>query len=217
MTSDPRLRGLYAITHSALCAAELIERVAAALQGGARLVQYRDKSQDRSRRLAEAQALRRLCSERQALLIINDDVELAAKVAADGVHLGREDGALELARARLGPGAIIGISCYNDLDRAAAAAAAGADYLAFGRFYPSQSKPGASPAGLEVLREARGRFDLPLVAIGGITPENGPPLIQAGADMLAVIQALFGQADVAAASREFSALFGPQMNPDGRK
>ncbi len=208
----PGLRGLYAITDRSLCGEGLIARVGEALDGGARIIQYRDKSDDAERRLREAQALSHLCRQHQALLIINDDIELAAQCAAHGVHLGREDGALAKARARLSAEAIIGISCYNDLQRAADAAAAGADYLAFGRFFASQTKPGAVPADRQLLREARARFTLPLVAIGGVTPENGRLLTEAGADMLAVIQALFGESDVAAACRAFQPLF-EEINP----
>lgn len=207
MRPDIPLHGLYAITDPLLCGAAIIERVAAALDGGARVIQYRDKSADDQRRLAEASALACLCRQRQALFIVNDDIELAAAAAANGVHLGRDDGLISAARARLGDQAIIGVSCYAELDRAQQAKDQGADYLAFGRFFPSHSKPDASPAEPQLLSQARRRFTLPLVAIGGVTPENGRLLIQAGADLLAVIQAVFGQADVAAACRAFQPLF----------
>ncbi len=195
--------GLYAIT----AGEEVISATRAALAGGARLLQYRDKSDDSARRLAEAKALAALCREAGIPFLINDDIALARVVGADGVHLGRDDAAIDEARAILGANAIIGVSCYADLARAARLAAAGADYLAFGRFFPSRSKPDATPAPLAVLREARARFDLPLVAIGGITPENGATLIDAGADYLAVIDALFGQPDPRAAARAFQPLF----------
>jgi thiamine-phosphate pyrophosphorylase len=145
-------------------------------------------------------------------LIINDDVELAVHCGAAGVHLGRDDADLATARARLGTGAIIGVSCYADLERAREAAAAGADYLAFGRFFPSQTKPEAVPADPALLAAARRELDLPLCAIGGITPANAAPLLEAGADLLAVIQGLFGQPDVRAAAARFQALFQQPMS-----
>lgn len=204
------MRGLYAITDSQLTpGAALVPAVAAALRGGARVIQYRDKSADGARREQEAAALNALCRNHGALLIVNDDVELAAAVSASGVHLGRDDPQLAAARRRLGADAIIGVSCYNQLTRAQAAAEQGADYVAFGRFFPSRTKPDAAAATPELLRAARSALDLPLVAIGGITPENGGLLIEAGADMLAVIHGVFGQPDIEAAARRFAALFHP--------
>ncbi|WP_062537877.1 thiamine phosphate synthase [Mizugakiibacter sediminis] len=202
----PRLsgRGLYAITDGPR--ADLLDAAAAALDGGAALLQYRDKTADGPRRLQEARALARLCADRGVPLIVNDDVALAAAAGAAGVHLGEEDAAIAEARARLGDGAIIGASCYDSLARARQLAAAGADYLAFGAFFPSGTKPGARRAAPALLREARA-LGLPLVAIGGITPDNGGPLIEAGADYLAVIAAVFGAADVRAAARRFADLF----------
>ncbi|MET0028492.1 MAG: thiamine phosphate synthase [Candidatus Thiodiazotropha sp.] len=211
MNVQIRLRGLYAITDSGLCPTErLEEQVTQTLLGGARILQYRDKSQDRARRLREAGMLKDLCEAHDALLIINDDLALARQVRAHGVHLGRDDAALENARDMLGPDTVIGISCYNSLEIARAAALAGADYLAFGRFFPSTTKPEAVNASPSLLTAARSELNLPLVAIGGITPENGAPLIEAGADMLAVVHGVFGQPDVQAASRRLAALFSPQ-------
>jgi thiamine-phosphate pyrophosphorylase len=202
------LRGLYAITDGALIPADrLVEAVSHAIAGGAVLVQYRDKTSPPQLRRAQALALQTLCEARDVPLIINDDVELAVHCGAAGVHLGRDDPDPAQARARLGPGAIIGVSCYADLERARAAAAAGADYLAFGRFFPSSTKPGATPADPELLRVARRELELPLCAIGGITPANAPQLLEAGADLLAVIQGLFGQPDVRAAAARFQMLF----------
>lgn len=202
------LTGLYAITDSQLTPGDtLLPAVEAALRGGARVIQYRDKSGDSVRRQHEADALNTLCRAHGALLIVNDDVALAAAVGASGVHLGRDDPQLAAARRRLGSGAIIGVSCYNQLTRAQAAAEQGADYVAFGRFFPSLTKPDAVAATPELLREARRALRLPLVAIGGITPENGGQLIAAGADMLAVIHGVFGQPDIEAAARRFAALF----------
>ncbi|HQT44217.1 MAG TPA: thiamine phosphate synthase, partial [Halothiobacillus sp.] len=137
----------------------------------------------------------------------NDDVELALAVAADGIHLGREDGAIAEVRARMGPTAIIGASCYNDLALAQRAVLAGADYVAFGAFSPSQTKPHAVPAPLALLYQARAALSVPLCAIGGITVENAPPLLGAGANMLAVISAVFSAPDIEAAARDFAALW----------
>ena len=205
-TRLPR-RGLYAITDAALHGDGIQHQVARAIAGGARVIQYRDKGRDRQRREREARALLEVCRAHEVPLLINDDPDLAIRVGADGVHLGRDDTSLETARQRLGPQAIIGVSCYADLERACQARAAGADYVAFGRFFPSLSKPGASPADIGLLREARTRLDCPLVAIGGITAQNGRLLIEAGADMLAVIRGVFGAADVSRAAREISLLF----------
>lgn len=208
MHDTENLHGLYAITDAALTpGGALPPAIAAACRGGARVIQYRDKSTDARRRAEEAAALVALCAHHGALLIVNDDVELAAAVGAAGVHLGRNDPDLPAARRRLGGAAIIGVSCYNQLARAEAAAAAGADYAAFGRFFPSRTKPDAVAAAPELLAAARRGIDLPLVAIGGITPDNGAQLIAAGADMLAAIHAVFGQPDVEAAARRFALLF----------
>jgi thiamine-phosphate pyrophosphorylase len=196
--------GLYAITDGPR--EDLLAACEAALEGGAALLQYRDKTRDAARRLAEARALAALCARYAAPLIVNDDVDLAAAVGAAGVHLGEEDADVASARARLGANAIIGVSCYDSLDRARTLAAAGADYLAFGAFHPSPTKPNARKATLALLHEANA-FGLPLVAIGGITPENGAAIVAAGADYLAVISAVFGVSDVSAASKEFASLF----------
>jgi len=198
-------RGLYAITDGPR--SDLIEVCTAAIAGGAAMLQYRDKTRDDARRREEAAALSSLCAKSGIPLIVNDDVELAAAVGAAGVHLGEDDSDVACARARLGAEAIIGTSCYDSLERARVLAAAGADYLAFGAFYSSPTKPHARNATPALLREAKG-FGLPLVAIGGITPANGAALIDAGANYLAVISAVFGSADVRAAAREFGSLFG---------
>lgn len=200
-------RGLYAITDSALLADRLLPAVEAALRGGAVVVQYRDKSSDHARREQEARALLALCRQHQRPLLINDDVELALAIGADGVHLGRTDGAIESARARLGTRAIIGATCHDSLEFAAEARAAGADYIAFGAFYPSPTKPHAQAARLATLTEAGQRFGLPVVAIGGISIDNASPLIQAGADLVAVISDLWSAADIEARARHFSTLF----------
>lgn len=202
------MHGLYVITDSDLLPDDrLVEAVAAALNGGARIVQYRDKRPDGDLKRRLAGQLNTLCRERNALFIVNDDIELAAAVGAHGVHLGRDDHGVEVARERLGQDAIIGVSCYNDLTRAHHAARLGADYVAFGRFFPSHTKPQAVQAEPELLRAARRELTLPLVAIGGITPENGGLLLDAGADMLAVIHGVFGQVDIEAAARRYAELF----------
>ena len=211
--SDSRLTGLYVITDAAVTDPQQLEaQVALAIRGGARIVQYRDKSQEHARRLKCAERLATLCHRHRVALIINDDIELARASGAQGVHLGREDGALERARARLPSDAIIGISCYDALDRAQAAQSGGAGYVAFGRFFPSQSKPEATPADPSLLIQARKMLELPIVAIGGITPDNGRSLLEAGADMLAVINGVFGQPDIQQAAARFAALF-PSEQP----
>ncbi|RMG29559.1 MAG: thiamine phosphate synthase [Gammaproteobacteria bacterium] len=210
-----RWRGLYAITDPARTPGpRLFEAVAAALRGGARVVQYRNKTAPPGVRRDEAARLAALCRAHGAPFLVNDDPRLAAEVEADGVHLGREDPELRQARRLLGPRRWIGISCYNRLERARQAQDAGADYVAFGRFFPSRTKPEAVPATPALLRAARRELRLPVVAIGGITPENGRVLIEAGADMLAVIHALFGQPDVEAAARALARLFEPGVPHD---
>lgn len=199
--------GLYAITDAQFKGEALAAQVELAIQGGARVIQYRDKSDDIAQRLAESEAILSVCQQHQVPLLINDDVELAAHIEAHGVHLGREDGTLQHARERLGDTAIIGVSCYNDLALARQAQASGADYVAFGRFFASGSKPKAVQAELELLRQARLELRCPLVAIGGITPDNGSQLIQAGADMLAVIRGVFAADDVTRAALSLQTLF----------
>jgi thiamine-phosphate pyrophosphorylase len=205
---NDRLRGLYAITGDrGLGSERLVAEVELALTGGARIVQYRDKSNDRARRRSEASAIVAACRRHGALAIINDDIELAAAVAADGVHLGRDDRSIAQARFRLPAGTIIGASCYNRFDYAQAAARAGADYVAFGSFFLSPTKPQAVRAEPELLQRARRELHLPTVAIGGIRPENGAALVRAGADMLAVISAVFAAPDIAAAASAFTSCF----------
>lgn len=203
------LRGLYAITDSALLAGErLLPYCEAALRGGAKILQYRDKSTDSARRLHEAQALQALCQNYGAQLIINDDLALAAELGA-GLHLGQEDGCLLDARQQLGTNVIIGITCHARLDLALQAVEQQADYIAFGRFYDSQTKPGDVLASTELLQQAQ-HLKRPIVAIGGITLSNGGELIQHGAAMLAVIHGLFAAESPAAVeqrARVFSALF----------
>ncbi|VXC50627.1 Thiamine-phosphate synthase [Pseudomonas sp. 9AZ] len=204
-----KLRGLYAITDSELLKGKLLPYVEAALKGGARLLQYRDKSSDEARRLREAEALRELCNRYGAALIINDDAELAARLGV-GLHLGQGDGSLSVARALLGRKAIIGGTCHAQLELAEAAAKEGASYVAFGRFFNSTTKPGAPAADAELLTAAKAKINLPIVAIGGVTLDNAPELIAHGASMVAVVHGLFGAdsaAEVERRARAFSALF----------
>ena len=211
MSSGSVPGGLYAITDSSLIPrSELANRVALAIAGGTTIIQYRDKESTASERLHDASTLVTLCRQHDIPLIINDDVELAAAVGAAGVHLGKTDATVDQARNRLGTAAIIGVSCYNELERATAAAKAGADYVAFGRFFLSRSKRGAAAAEPVLLQQARKLIDLPIVAIGGITPDNGELLIEAGADLLAVIHGVFGQADIQAAAAGYNQLFHTQ-------
>ncbi|MBV2133893.1 thiamine phosphate synthase [Pseudomonas sp. MAP12] len=204
------LRGLYAITDSQLLdGGRLLPYVEAALRGGAKLLQYRDKSEDAARRLRQAEALRELCLRHGAQLIINDDAELAARLGV-GVHLGQSDGSLAAARALLGRHALLGATCHAQLELAEQARQEGASYIAFGRFFNSQTKPGAPAATLELLEQARARFRLPIVAIGGVTLDSAPELVARGASMVAVIHALFAAdsaAEVERRARAFSALF----------
>jgi len=196
--------GLYAITDGPRD--DLLAACEAAIDGGAVLLQYRDKTDDAARRLAEARALADLCARRHVALIVNDDIDLALASGAMGVHLGERDADIASARAKLGPCAIVGVSCYDSLERARVLAAEGADYLAFGAFFPSPTKPNARVATPALLRDAK-TLDVPLVAIGGITATNGAPLIEAGANYLAVISAVFGARDVRGAARSIAALF----------
>lgn len=198
-------RGLYAITqpeHKSL--AQILNEVEAALKGGAAVIQYRDKQPLDAEGLARQ--LLSLCHAYQVPLLINDSVELAVKIEADGVHLGRDDGDIADARRRLGSEAIIGVSCYNDLQKARLAVEHGADYVAFGRFFPSGSKPLAAPAEIRTLTQAKQVLTAPVVAIGGILPENGGQLLAAGADLLAVIGGVFDH-EPEASARAYQALF----------
>ena len=201
------LSGLYVITDHALLGSTLVEHAGAAIEGGARILQYRDKTNDSSRRLNEARALVSLCKQHHIIFLINDDIELALKVDADGVHLGQQDTDLNSARSQLGVDKIIGVTCHSDLDAAIQAEKNGADYVAFGRFFPSNTKPEASPASLDILTQTKTQLQIPIVAIGGITPDNGMKLIDAGADMLAVIHGIFGAADIKQAAQKFVRLF----------
>lgn len=198
--------GVYALTPECADTARLLQMVEAALKGGVAAVQYREKTGDVALRHEQASELLILCQEYGVPLIINDDLRLADLSGADGVHLGREDAGLREARILLGPEKIVGVSCYQSLELARQAQAEGADYVAFGSFHLSPTKPQAARAPLQLLHDAA-VLRLPVVAIGGITAENAAEVIAAGADSIAVISALFDAPDVEAAARALNRLF----------
>ncbi len=200
------LNGLYAITDGTVGQA-LWYQVEQALRGGTALVQYRDKSSATVQRFSDAQVLRDLCRQYSALFLVNDDVVLAKQVQADGVHIGRDDAGLRAARAYLGAGFLIGTSCYNQLNFALASQAQGADYIAFGSFFASSTKPLAQRADINLLQQAKQQLSIPICAIGGISLDTAPRLISAGADMLAVISDLFSSADIQQQARAYAQLY----------
>ena len=201
------LEGLYAITPDWSNTARLIEATEAILRGGCRVVQYRHKDTTSCHRLEQAGALRQLTARFDALLIINDDVDLALSIAADGVHIGVDDGDVAEVRQRLSPNRLLGVSCYQSCTRAREAVAMGADYVAFGSFFPSPTKPLAKRAGLELLDPKSCPLPVPRVAIGGIVLENGAQLVNAGADMLAVISGVYDTATPEGVSQQFQSYF----------
>lgn len=203
--------GLYAITPDLADTDDLLLRVREALIGGARVLQYRNKTAPAALRLEQAQALQPLCREFRVPLIINDHLDLALAVDAAGLHLGGDDGDIAAARARLGPGKLLGASCYDRIELAQKAVAAGADHIAFGSFFASSVKPGAVRPPLDLISRAKKQFRLPVVAIGGITPQNAPQLIAVGVDAIAVISAVFTAPDIAAAARQFRTLFDQHL------
>jgi thiamine-phosphate pyrophosphorylase len=217
MINPSRVAGLYAIADTqCLDDARLLPAVSDAIAGGARVIQYRDKSHDAPTRLTQAKKIAVVCRQHRALFLVNDDVALAKESGADGVHLGRDDMPLSQARAVLGAGAIIGVSCYNELAHALKAETDGADYVAFGRFFPSRTKPQAVQADPSLLREAKKKLHIPIVAIGGITPENGASLLAAGADALAVIEGIFADVQGSASPGPRGSALGPRGQPDIR-
>ena len=205
-----KLAGLYAITPDTPGTETLVRNVAHALRGGAAVVQYRNKAAVPDLRWEQGQALALLCREANACFIVNDDVALALELDADGVHLGAEDGDLVMARRQLGPGKLLGASCYDRIDLAETAVQAGVDYLAFGSVFGSITKPVAVRAPLSLFAQAHRRFSLPLVAIGGINLQNAPQVFAAGADAVAVISALFDAGDIAERATEFTRLYQQQ-------
>lgn len=208
MPNSSILAGVYAITDSALLDNDiLIGRVEAALEAGLCLLQYRNKHDTWQARVEQARKLRDLCERYHTPLIINDDVDLCLEVSAAGVHIGQSDEALKTARSRLGQQAIIGVTCHDRVDLAQKAQSDGASYVAFGRFFSSLTKPEAPPAAIETLASAASSLTVPIVAIGGINAENGAIVLEAGADMLAVINYVFAHTDTGARVDRLNALF----------
>lgn len=211
MSTDPTTttrasRGVYAITPDEADTDRLLHRVTQVLDAGAVWLQYRNKGASTALRAAQARALLPLCRAHGVPLIVNDDWRLAAAIGAEGAHLGESDGELGPARAAMGDGALIGASCYADIERARRAVDTGASYVAFGAFFPSPTKPHARRAPPGLLSAARS-LGVPRVAIGGLTPDNAGPLVAAGADLLAVISGVFDAPDPARATRAFAACF----------
>jgi len=201
------LAGLYAITPDWSDSYRLLSATEAILEAGCRILQYRNKTASDCHRQEQAVALRGLTRRFDALFLVNDDIDLAEFCEADGVHLGENDGELRAARQRLGTGKILGASCYQNVQLAVSAIQAGADYVAFGSFFPSTTKPHAHRAPLALLVEGKQIGGGAVCAIGGITQDNASPLIQAGADMLAVLSALYDASDPAQAVRQFLSFF----------
>jgi len=204
-TLRSRLGGLYAVTPDAQDSPALVGKVAAALAGGARAIQYRNKTASRAQKRDQAVQLARLCASSGALMIVNDEPKLAAEVGADGVHLGRDDSDVANARALVGAARLVGVSCYGDIARAQHAVDQGADYVAFGSFFPSQIKPDAARVLPSLLTQARA-LGVPIVAIGGITAGNARLLIDAGADAVAVITDVFQHDEPASVTRAAAAI-----------
>ena len=200
------ISGVYAITPELEDTARLLARVSAALAGGIRLIQYRNKTGSARLRRSQCEAMLESVRAVDGTFIINDDAQLAADVGAHGVHLGRDDATIAQARRLLGPDRIIGVSCYNSLDRAREQERAGADYVAFGSFYPSVTKPDAVAASLDLLSSARTQLTVPVVAIGGIDRSNAVRLLDGGADAVAVLSALFSVDDTEQEARAFTRL-----------
>ena len=200
-------RGLYLVTPDWEDTPRLIAATRAAVRGGAVCVQYRRKEGTTSQRMEQALSLSVLLRQLGVTFIVNDDAALAAAVAADGVHVGRDDGDVAALRKRHGSDFIIGVSCYNDFTRAQKAAADGASYIAFGAMFASPTKPQAVAAPLDLVVRARTELSLPVACIGGITADNALPLVEAGADLLAVITDVYSDADPGAKAARFAALY----------
>ncbi len=200
-------RVIYAITDCAnTTEQELLDKSENILNTGISLFQYRNKESDQQKKKRLAQELQSLCHQHNVPFIVNDDVALAKDISADGVHLGKDDGDIHLARKTLGS-KIIGISCYNDIDRATEVAKSGADYIAFGAFFPSITKPNAKKAEIDLVKQAKLQLSIPIVAIGGITPENAKQLIDANIDYLAGISGLYSASDTIMATKNYNDLF----------
>ncbi|PKO44591.1 MAG: thiamine phosphate synthase [Betaproteobacteria bacterium HGW-Betaproteobacteria-22] len=207
-----KIAGLYAITPDVLNTDVLLANAEAALQGGVNILQYRNKLADHLLKTRQAGALLTLCREHGVPLIINDSIKLCLTLDADGVHLGADDGNLAEARARLGADKILGASCYNRFDLAISAQEAGADYVAFGACFSSSTKPHAPLATTDLFRQARRTLTIPSVAIGGITLDNAPQVIRAGANATAVINAIFSADDIKLTTQQFTKLFNHDLN-----
>ena len=203
------IKGLYAITPDIADTSLLLQKVEAALQGGINVLQYRNKAASHKLQSQQARAILPLCRQYNVPLIINDSVKLCLTLDADGVHLGADDGNLSEVRVRIGNDKILGASCYNRFDLALSAQQAGANYVAFGACFASETKPNAPVAGLDLFVKAKNELNIPAVAIGGITLQNAPSVIHAGAKAIAVINAIFNANDVKLSSQQFSLLFKP--------
>ena len=200
--------GLYVITDPTLCPHnKLVQQVAQALEGGAKIVQFRDKTSDFQTKLQLCKQLVRLCEQHHAYFIVNDDIQLAKRSGAHGIHIGKNDQDLLTARQQLGEHAIIGVSCYNDITLALTMQNLGANYVAFGRFFPSKTKPNAPQADINTLIQAKKTLKIPVVAIGGITAKNATKLLATGVDALAVIQGVLAQKNIQAAALRISQQF----------
>lgn len=206
----PVIEGLYAITPDFADTSSLVDMTRRALAGGACLIQYRNKTADATLRSEQARSLASLCRKFHVPLIVNDHIDLAIEVNADGVHLGRDDTSVIEARRKLRDGRIVGASCYNRLEPALEAERQGADYVAFGAFFASATKPGAAAASMDLLRHARATLHVPIVAIGGITLDTAVELIRGGADAVAVSNGLFGAPDIQSTAGSFAGLFKPK-------
>jgi thiamine-phosphate pyrophosphorylase len=211
MQRKAAIRGVYAITPDEADTELLLAKVEAALRGGIHVLQYRNKAANHKLQTQQARLLLPLCRQYNVPLIINDSIKLCLTLDADGVHLGADDGNLAEARLRLGANKILGASCYNRLDLALAAAEAGADYAAFGACFISGTKPNAPVAALSLFKEAKRSVNIPMVAIGGITTQNVALALNAGADTIAVVGALFNVNNdlqqITRAAQDFSAIF----------
>ena len=207
------LKGIYAITDPELMGKDIVSKAEQAILGGIKLLQYRNKTAPIEQQKQEADTLAKLCKTHNVLFIINDNIELAMAVNADGVHLGQKDTHLQQARKLLGENKIIGVTCNNQIELALTAQQQGADYVAFGRFFNSLTKPSAPLAELSLLKEASKLITIPIVAIGGITHDSAPILLKEGTDMLAVIQGIFGQSDISKTTRQFVELFNTIDTP----
>jgi len=201
------ISGLYAITPDEADTSVLLAKVEAALQGGVSLLQYRNKQASYKLQAQQASAILPLCRQYQVPFIINDSVELCLMLDADGVHIGADDGNIAEVRAKLGADKILGASCYSRFDLAVSAQQAGANYVAFGACFASSTKPNAPVASLDLFKQAQARLHIPVVAIGGITLNNAPLVISAGANSIAVINAIFSQDDVKSTTQQFTQLF----------